>query len=145
MNHTEKCPCCGHIETVYSFRMNKGMCQALWKIATAYKSTGEPVELKSCGLTNSQYGNIGLLARFGLAKNFQKKWIPTEKGMDFLNGEIPIMDRIKVLKKEVLLVSHPMWCGEVPEFKFIHEFDPDFSYKQKEEYQAEKSQQTTLI
>ena len=145
MKHTEKCHCCGHTETVYTFNMNAGMCQALAKVAKAYEASGEPVELKVCGLTNSQYGNIGVLARFGLAKNFQKKWLPTRYGMEFLKGEAQVFSKLKVFKKKVLDASDPLWGDGVPQAKSIREFDPEFNYKQKEEYQAEKSPQTSLI
>lgn len=83
------CEACGHLIVEYSFNLNKGLCGVLVKLFEA----GEPVEIASLRLSNSQYSNYPKLAYWNLARRVLVDgnhkggvWEITGDGVEFVTG-----------------------------------------------------------
>lgn len=79
----EVCPCCNQKIVTYKHKLNKGLCNALWKLHKA----GGVGKLKELNLTNNEFGNFQKLAYFGLVFKKTSNWYITSKGIDFITGE----------------------------------------------------------
>lgn len=122
------------------------MVRALRKLVDFYQANKKPAMLEKLDLTNSQYGNFATMAHFGVIRNTPDGWVPTEKGLMFIQGEITLMMPIAIMARDVLPFDHEAWqtATRKPKTKHISQID-SVSYKQKIEYQKEKSSSSTLF
>lgn len=144
MNYQETCQSCGHQKTAYTHKLNVSQVKALRKLVDLYEQNGKGIDMKSMGLTNSQYTNFNRLSYFDLAVCNQGKWYPTKKGVDFIYGMTSIFMPVAVMEGIVLPFNHEAWKTnkETPGACAVKDID-EVSYKKKPEYSAEK--QNTLL
>lgn len=145
MKYQETCKECGYQRTVYTYPINVGRVKTLKNLVDLYEKTGKPVALDDATSSKTQYTAFCHLQYFRLAQmvgHGKGPWIPTQKGIDFIYGKTTIPTPVKVMtgSNEPLQITHPAWKGEEGRVKLvsIHDID-ETSYKQKEEFQEEKS------
>lgn len=147
MKYHTKCEHCGHQVTAYTYSLNVGKVRALRSLVDKYEETRKPVELGTLGLTNSQYTNFCHLPYFGLAQYIPGEgWVPTPKGIMFIEGHVAISMPVAVMGGEVLPNDHEAWqtATRQPKLYSVRQID-ETSYKQKVEYQQEKSMAASLF
>ncbi len=143
MKYTKPCSECGHIEVAYTHHLNVGKVKALRSLVDFYEKMKRPAKMKELALPNSQYTNFGHLAYWDLAMFLHGDkggWIPTEKGIAFIYGRLSVLVPAGVMFKKPLEENHEAWKTHTKErtMKSVKDID-ELSYKQKEEYQEEKS------
>lgn len=146
MKYHKICDHCGHQITAYTFSLNASMVKALRKLVDFYETNKKPAMLEQLKLTNSQYGNFATMAHFGVIENTPEGWVPKEKGFLFIQGDITLLMPIAIMARDVLPPDHEAWKTAVrqPKAKHISQID-SLSYKQKIEYQKEKSNAGSLF
>jgi hypothetical protein len=93
MKYKITCGECGHQDTAYLHSLNLGKVQALRKLVDFYELHKRPCQMEQLYLSNSQYTNFGHLQYFKLALHIPDGWIPTEDGIAFIHGEIPVIQQ----------------------------------------------------
>jgi len=147
MNYQTKCYHCGHIKVAYVSYLSKQLVRALRKLVDYYDDTKKSCNLqKDIDLTKNQYNNFQKLQYFNLAKRSDIGWFPTIQGIEFIKGKEEAIDMIATIESEVLDFDHEAWKthNSKPKPVMIWDIDKD-SWKQKVEYQAEKSQQINIF
>lgn len=148
MNYQEKCPHCGHIKTAFIHKLNKQLVKALRQLVDFYGENGSGCNLqRDLNLTKNQYNNFQKLQYFDLVFKTKDGWFPTSVGMHFIFGSMSALNKVATIESVVLPSSHEAWKthkGKIPEPVKVQEIDAD-SWKNREDYQAEKSRQTTLM
>ena len=171
MKYQERCECCDSIVTAYTHNLNKPLVSALRQLVDFYFERRKAYVTKRMGegsnyrmptdgteamcniardlkLTHNQLANFQKLQYFGLVFRVggSGKWLPTPDGIQFVHGELSILSPVATFKGKVIPTSHDAWKTHNGRQESLHIKDVDvFSYKQREEYQAEKSQQQSLI
>lgn len=142
MKYRKDCECCWHRSAVYVKSLNKGLIQALGKLIEFYNLKHRPANLqKDLNLTHNQYCGFQQLQYFGLVDHDVKNSrVPTPFWMDFFDWQIPCENRVATLNNKRLPFDHE--CRETDKKKwkvrYVWEFDSQYRYKSKEEYQLEK-------
>lgn len=138
MKYSKKCDHCGHKNTAYLHGLNIGKVSALRKLVDRYEMTKAPVQLGDLGITNSQYTNFCHLAYFDLATHLTEGWIPTQKGIMFIYGEIGVQTPVAILNSEVLPLDHEAWAthNTRPAIAFVMDIN-NTAYKKRPEFQKE--------
>ena len=152
MKYSKKCECCGHVVTAYTLPMNEGMIRAFVVFALEYtrKRTKTHTGLKKgeIGLTNTQYSNFQNLRHFGLIHQLDRGgvWHLTEIGWKFFSGQATILTPAAHMGGNTLPPDHPAWKTHPQERRRISIRDvlPE-EYKQRPEFQAEKSGQMQFV
>lgn len=119
------------------------MVNALRQLVDWYESTKLPANLqKDLNLTKNQYNNFQKLQYFGVVQRTEKGWYPTVSGIEFIYGREKIPNRVATIESDVLPDGHPAWntTEKFPVLMGVTEIDHT-SYKQRLEYQEEKSPQ----
>ncbi|NCD40584.1 MAG: hypothetical protein EOL88_00680 [Bacteroidia bacterium] len=147
MKYQEKCECCGGVVTAYTHRLNVPLVKALRKLVDYFEKYHLACNLqKSLDLTHNQLANFQKLQYFGLVYGAKGGWIPTEEGIKFIHGEVTCMDIVATMANQVLSYDHKAWETHSKEPMAVNISDIDYySYKRREEYQAEKSPQANLF
>lgn len=103
MNYKKQCECCGHQITAYSHNINAQLANALEQLVEFFIKTGHGCNLqKDLKLSKNQYNNFQKLQYFGLVHRNDNGWIPTSKGVNFINGEATIEVPVATFGKEIL-------------------------------------------
>ena len=147
MNYQTKCHCCGHIKVAYVHYLSTSLVKALRQLVDYYDNTRKACNLQNdLSLTKNQYNNFQKLQYFNLVKMTDIGWFPTLQGIQFIKGKEESVDMIATIESEVLDFNHEAWKTHngSPKPVMIWDIDKD-SWKQKVEYQAEKSQQINIF
>jgi hypothetical protein len=142
MKYRIDCSECWTRHTVYVKSLNTGLIQALWKLIEYYKRTRLPANLQEdLDLTHNQYAWFQQLQYFNLVDHdIKNSRIPSVKWLRFRNWEVPCENRVATFKNKVVPYDHE--CRATDKKKrhalYIREYDWQYKYKQKEEYQQEK-------
>jgi hypothetical protein len=106
MTHrSELCPTCGAKMVEHKHGLSKGIIRSLYIVAKAQEITN-PVKLRKTKLTYSQRANLlklqywRLIARANPDKD-SGEWYITEKGFQFLRGEISLPHSVRTFRNEV--------------------------------------------
>jgi hypothetical protein len=122
------------------------LVSALRQLVDYYEDNQIPANLqKDLHLTINQYNNFQKLQHFGVVKRILEGYLPTRKGIDFIYGNLSILNSVASLNNETLLPTHRYWdtAKRQPSYVYVHEICRT-SYKQRKEYQSEKSLQSTI-
>jgi hypothetical protein len=144
MKYQETCPHCGQIITAYTHNINKPMAYAFVTFMQEYERTRRPVNINSgLSITHNQICNMPKLQYYGLIKRLEGEgWIPTERGILWYKGEAAIETPVATMSNRVLPDNHPAWATHKKGRTTVTlESVTGFRYKQRDEYQAEKSRQ----
>lgn len=143
MKYTKTCETCGHIETAFTQPLNEGKVNALRKLVDFYELHNRPAKMNELRLSNSQYTNFGHLAYWDFAryiKGSPSGWVPTDWGVKFIYGEATVLTPVAIMNKSPLPYYHEAWKTHGKDPRPVKVQDIDIvSYKQKEEYQQEKT------
>ncbi len=145
MKFCKKCQHCGHIEVAYTYTINKPLANALRRLVDFYEANRKPCEPAQLNLNNSQYGNFSSLQHFGLILPTPEGWFPTNTGIEFIYGEVPVSMPVKVMKGNILPKSHEAWRGESAAREYYVKEISFNEWKKRPEYAAEKSNTKTLF
>lgn len=151
MEYMESCPTCGHTNTVYAFKINKGLVTAFRAVCEKYLETKRPVTKKDLGFllerkeTHQSYMNLPHLKYWGLIDNTAKKteYFPTELGLAFFYGKATVPLVIAEINGVTVPDTHPFWetyKGHRSNVS-IWQVENDYLYKTRDEYVAEKREQ----
>jgi len=149
MKYHEICDCCGHKITAYTLPLNDEMAKAFIIFAEAYIEGDEkPLKKGEIGLNNTQYSNFQNLRHFGIITQSERgqAWYLTDQGKKFYYGKAFILTPAAHMNSMTLPSGHEAWKthkGTRRSAKITDYFQP--KYKQREEYQEEKSQQSSLF
>ena len=91
------CECCGAKVVEYCHSLCKGQARALYLFAKA----GGKSELKDLKFTHSQRCNFPKLRYWELVYKDDNTWHMTQKGMDFLRGNILLPKKVWTYRGEV--------------------------------------------
>lgn len=148
MKYQEKCPHCGHTKTAFIHKLNKPLVKALRQLVDFYGENGSGCNLqRDLNLTKNQYNNFQKLQYFDLVFKCPEGWFPSAYGMSFILGSSMVFDKVATIESVVLPSYHEAWKthkGSIPKPISVKEIDID-SWKNRQEYQSEKSRQTSLM
>ena len=147
MKYKEACPHCGSIVTAYTHNLNVPLVKALKQLVDYYEVNKKPCNLqKNLVLSKNQYNNFQKLQYFDFVMRIKEGWFPTQTGIDFIYGLVPVVTPVATISSRILDEFHPAWgtYKSIRKKLYVKEIDV-LSYKQREEYQEEKSSQTTLL
>ena len=95
----EICPCCNQLCKVYYRKFNRNM--AMFLISLAKKSTEEKkwIHYKDCEYSARDYAavtywDLASIKNTNAGKAHSGYWLPTRKGVDFINGKIQIPSHV---------------------------------------------------
>jgi len=147
MKYYQICDCCGAQLTAYAHKLNQPLVTALSKLVAYYETKKEICNISDLGLSHNQINNFQKLRYFGLVKLIQKGgYVPTELGIKFIYGEELAPDTAASLGNKVLGMDHEAWNTTKVRPNWVHVTEIDsLSYKRREEYQAEKSNQSSFL
>jgi hypothetical protein len=145
MKYSTTCECCLQKVTAYTHHLNAPLVLALKSLHEFNKANGG-AEMGQLNLASSQYSNFGHLSYWDLAKYVSGKWHITERGEAFLFGELMVLDTVAVMARHVLPYDHEAWASHrnKPELVSVKDIMGVWDFKRKPEYQAEKSDQSSL-
>jgi len=148
MKYKETCECCGHTATAFTHNLNKTIIGAFIQFVARYEQERRPMNInKEFQWSHNQLANFRKLKFFNLIKktNDNGYWVPTIKGIKFFYGEISVNDPVATMNGEEIPDDHPAWDTQRKKRRrlFISEVE-ETHYKQRPEYQAEKSGQLTI-
>lgn len=129
MKQRQTCEHCGHTTYEYKHKINKPLISALYQLYMK----GQPTNLqKGLILSKNQYNNFQKLQYFKLVEKVKgtSLWFVTEKGKDFCDGYLSILDTAYTFGKAILQ-------KETDNDNFININDyPDIQahYRTREEY-----------
>ena len=137
---SERCPCCGHEQTIYAHNINKNTLSALQQLVGFYEREREECNInKDLKLTHNQRCNLPKLQYFGLIyKKGRSRWVPTQKGTAFVKGSVLSHTRTMTLGGVVLASAHPAWTDFQVEPKYAWEID-ETAYMQVEVYKNQNT------
>jgi hypothetical protein len=141
MKFTYDCECCGHKLVAYTHKLNKMMVSSLEQLVEFYDQNHRRANLqKDLHLTKNQYANFQKLQYFELVHRDSNGWLPTQKGSDFIAGKVWVPNTVGTLGKKILEPDHPAWETHQRRIDWVKvgDYIPT-TYKQREEYQDEKS------
>ena len=147
MKYTNTCECCGHKVTAFTHQLNKGLAEAFKAFVDKYAEIKAPVSpSKDLNLTHTQLANWQKLRYWDLIKpidNNKGLWVPTPNGILFYQDRISVMKTVATINAEVLPQTHEAWETHTKNVELVRITDliDDFEYKQRPDYQAEKSGQ----
>lgn len=147
MKYKKKCDHCRQEITAYTHNLNQPMAEAFCQMVKFYLDHRRGANLdKDLNLTKNQFANFQKLRYFGLTINTDNGWVPTQKGMQFYRGEISILRTVATMNNAVLPRDHEAWSSHKAPLMTIRidQLLPTH-FKQREEYQAEKSSQMALF
>jgi len=148
MKYQEKCPCCGHVRTAFIHKLNKPLVKALRQLVDFYGENKSGCNLqRDLNLTKNQYNNFQKLQYFDLVIKTPEGWLPSAVGMSFILGSCKSWDKVATIESTILNREHEAWKthkGSVPKPISVQEIDVE-SWKNRQDYQSEKSRQTTLM
>ena len=148
MKTQEICHCCGNTVTAYTLPFNKFLLDAFVNFAEQFLIDKKPRKKAEMNLTNPQYTNWHNLRHFNIILQDEEThgWILTRFGEQFYRGKVPVMIPAAHMGGRTLCSTHPAWLThDKPRQRiFIWELleTAEWKWKQREEYQEEKSQQT---
>lgn len=147
MKYSVHCDHCGHSETAYTHKLNKGLVLALSQLVAYYERHHRRAHiLTDLGLTINQAANFQKLRYWGVVHRDNTGWIPTDRGAKFIHGEIKIIDTAASFSGETLDYNHEAWKTHIQKVQAIGVEDfIEPLYKPKEEYQAERQLVPTLF
>lgn len=120
------------------------MVKALSQLVEFYENMKAGANLqKDLQLTKNQYNNFQKLQHLKLVIRTANGWYPSMMGIEFIHGERSVFCTAASMGNITVNYNHPFWEGKLPPAKYVHEIDT-FSYKQRPEYQEEKSDQTSI-
>lgn len=146
MKYKQKCQCCEHELVAYTHSINRPMVSALSQLVSFYLEHKKKANLqKDLQLTKNQYNNFQKLQYFHLVKRTLGGWLPTELGTAFIDGHTSVKVPVATLGKEILSDNHEAWetHSQRRQIKTVRDY-MDIGYKQREDYQAEKSPQARI-
>lgn len=143
MPYTEICHHCGHAQVAYVHHLNKPLVSALRQLVDFYELHKRGANLqKDLDLTKSLFTNFQKLQYFGFVRRETALgWFPTQLGIDFIYGLVQSCTHTTTISGVVRSDIPP---PENNRYLFVYEIDTT-QYKQRDEYQAEKSQQTSMF
>lgn len=148
MKYSKTCECCGHKITAYTMPLNQSLVAAFIHFAEKYLKERKGLKKGEIGLTNAQYSNFQNLRHFGIIIQYEKgnEWHLTKFGEDFYYGSTSVLSPAGHLNGETLSESHEAWQFHDKSRRsvFIDDVLPNF-YKQRPQYQKEKSNQLSMI
>lgn len=141
-----QCDHCGHKRVGYTYRLNVGTVTMLRRLVDQYEQTKKPVENKTVSRTKAEYTNLCHLQYWGLIAKAQRAWVPTPLGIQFIYGEVSIPDLAGEMNSVPIPYDHPSWQThkDKPTMVTVRDID-NFAYKQRVDFEAEKSSQTSLL
>lgn len=145
MKYSKKCPCCGHVTAAYTYKLNKCRLATLRKIIDAYEQKNSAVGRKDLVLSNVEYSTLPHLQFWGFIQIAPQGYYPTRQGVDFIYGRISVPETVAVLENEILPPEHEAWATHNGSRRKVMVWEIDeTAFKQRPEYQAEKSSQLTM-
>lgn len=148
MKYQKVCECCWEKVVWYTHKLNKWLISWLDQLVRFYKKNHTWANLqRDLDLSINIYNNFQKLQYFTLIK--KDKWgrIPTDFWIRFIEWSIPCYTTVATLWKNIIRFDHParQTVKELPTKKFIREFDWQYSYKKREEYQLERGFRTPTL
>jgi len=145
MKYFETCKECGHKKTAYTYRLNKGRINALRRLVDLYEQHRRPILTRELGLSNAQYTGFCHLQYWDLIQKAGGGYIPTVLGSNFIYGYMAIPNLAANMAGENLPAGHPSWETQSEKAEMVMVQDIEITaYKQRVEYQAEKSGQLAI-
>lgn len=148
MKYSTQCDCCWQKVTAYSHKLNSPMIDALGKLIRAYKKKKRRIHIwKDIILSKAQYCNFQKLQYRGIVHRNNLWYVPTPTWIMFREWQVQLYTHMATLWKDILWFDHPAWKTHksLPIRKFIREFDWQYSYKKREEYQSERGFRTPTL
>lgn len=145
--YREICPHCGAVKATYVHCLNRSLVDALRQIVDYYAAANAEANLQDdLALTKNQYNNFQKLQYFGLVKRIRSGWFPTSLGIDFIENNCMVYDRVMTFGDNVIGPDNVMWSNYHIKPKLVYSNDVinEDRYKQRSEYQKEKSSQLSL-
>lgn len=108
-----RCETCGQRIVEYKHKLNKTLCNGLWKLL----QFGGSGKLKELGLTNNEFANFQKLRYFGLvAKDNFNNWYLTDRGDKFLMIKETAPSYVITRNKEVIEQGNQIWITKVKDY-----------------------------
>lgn len=153
MKYREKCECCDRCHkysVAYTHQINKPMILAFQAFIEKYFETKTYVKIneETLGIDHNQICNLQKMKYYGLMVRHEgEAWLPTKKGVAFYFGRAFVMTPAGSIDNEILPDDHPAWetHKKKRELKWIWDFDEEWKYKKRPEYQQEKSGQGMML
>ena len=101
------CPCCGQYAKVYYRKFNRNMARFLMSLAKNSSVEKKWIHYKDCEYSSRDYAGItywGLASirkSDGETKRSSGYWLPTKKGVDFINGKIEIPSHVIIFTNKI--------------------------------------------
>jgi len=146
MSYKKVCPHCGEIKTAYVHHLNEPLVYALRQLVDYYNAVKKEANLQDdLNLTKNQYNNFQKLQYFGLVKRIPNGWLPTSIGIGFIEGDCRVYNRVITFDDKVLGPGDMVWSyyNVKPYLVYVSDII-GYNYKQRSEYQREKSSQLSM-
>jgi len=128
-NDGAMCPCCNRFDKVYTYCVPRSAITAIASMCRKLDAQPDVVVRFSEFTANrgfSKLKHLGLIYQPKIEKKIGGKtggtWGITQKGIDFVQGTIPIPTHLTIYHDELIGVSDSV--------KFIKEYWPDFNYRE---------------
>ena len=124
------CPCCDRFDKIYNYCVPRSAVTALANLCVA--SREQPNIAIHCNKFTTNSGAVAKLRHIDLIYQPEKEkftggktggtWAITQKGIEFVQGIIPIPTH--------LIIYHDELIGVSDNTKFLREYWPDFNYRE---------------
>jgi hypothetical protein len=102
------CQCCGQLVKLYSRKVSGRSAASLIKLYQLWRKDAKYYHVEKLGCTGSggdfarleRYGLISCLQNDDTSKRTSGLWIPTQKGIDFVEGRIKIKSHILMFNQK---------------------------------------------
>ena len=112
-NQEASCPCCGRLVKIYRRKLNSGLSRCMIWLVSEYRKTKTWVDVtETCPRhVLSSSSDRGLLIHWKLiekkenyddSKRTSGIWIPTQKGMDFVDNKISVPSHVVLVDNKVI-------------------------------------------
>lgn len=133
--------------TAYAHKLNTALVSGLKQLVDFYEAHLRPANVdKDLDLTYNQESNFQKLRYWKLVHRDKSGWVPTHIGMEFIHGEIKILDTAGSLEGEPLDDNHKAWetHERIRQKVGVHDFIPT-SYLKREDYQKQRPEKLNLF
>lgn len=147
MDYKKTCPHCGHQETAYTHSLNEGLAVAFKRLCEYYLKSHRACNVnKELELTHNQLANFQKLRYFGLVSDTPEGWYPSQLGLDWYFGKVRIANPAGSLNNVPLADDHEAWRTHKNGRKMVNIVDIlPAQYRQRSDYQGERSNQGSLL
>lgn len=113
VKYSKTCLCCGHIDIAYNHHFSVLILECLKRLQALDEIyPWQNFSFAQIMPTKSQYTNFWKLRYWGLAElNEETGWRITQKGRDFLVGNIKIPNYVVIFKDQLMPPDHEGWIG----------------------------------